>query len=50
MSAPALPNHIPPGAHAEFKFRRPDGVVFDITSAAWEGSARVEEEMPQAAK
>lgn len=28
---------VPPGAHAEFKFRGPDGVVFDITGQPWEG-------------
>ena len=28
---------VPPGAHAEFKFRGPDGVVFDITGHPWEG-------------
>ncbi len=28
---------VPPGAHAEFKFRGPDGIVFDITGQPWEG-------------
>ena len=28
---------IPAGAHAEYKFRGPDGVVFDITDSPWEG-------------
>ncbi len=50
MGAPALPDHLPPGAHAEFKFRGPDGVVFDITGTAWEGSAPVEDEIAQAAE
>ena len=31
--------HIPTGAHAEYKFKGPDGVVFDITGQPWEGSA-----------
>jgi hypothetical protein len=32
---------MPPGAHAEYKFRGPDGVVFDITREEWEGSEPV---------
>lgn len=39
MGAQALDSQyaLPAGAHAEFKFRGPDGVVFDITGAPWEG-------------
>ena len=33
-----VPYNIPPGTHAEYKYRGPDGVVFDITGHAWEGS------------
>jgi len=52
MGAPCIqgPGQVPAGSHAEFKFRGPDGVVFDITGSAWEGSAPVEEEMPEAAE
>lgn len=32
------PNDIPPGAHKEYKFRGPDGVVFDITDRPWPGT------------
>jgi catechol 2,3-dioxygenase-like lactoylglutathione lyase family enzyme len=42
MGAPCLHEAMPPGAHAEFKFRGPDGVVFDITREPWEGSAPVD--------
>lgn len=34
-----VPYEIPPGTHAEYKFRGPDGVVFDITGHQWDGSA-----------
>ena len=44
MGAPCLHEAMPPGAHAEFKFRGPDGVVFDITREEWEGSAPVPNE------
>jgi catechol 2,3-dioxygenase-like lactoylglutathione lyase family enzyme len=44
MGAPCLHEAMPPGAHAEFKFRGPDGVVFDITRELWEGSAPVDAE------
>ena len=37
--APQVEYNIPAGTHAEFKFRGPDGVVFDITGQPWEGSA-----------
>jgi catechol 2,3-dioxygenase-like lactoylglutathione lyase family enzyme len=40
---------VPPGAHAEFKFRGPDGVVFDITGAPWDGCAD-EKTLPKAAE
>jgi len=36
--APSVPYNIPAGTHAEYKFRGPDGVVFDITGHPWEGS------------
>ena len=35
---PRVPYEIPPGTHAEYKFRGPDGVVFDLTGHAWPGS------------
>jgi hypothetical protein len=41
---------VPPGSHAEFKFRGPDGVVFDITGSLWEGSAPIDDELPIAAE
>jgi catechol 2,3-dioxygenase-like lactoylglutathione lyase family enzyme len=44
MGAPMLHDAMPAGAHAEFKFRGPDGVVFDITRDEWEGSAPVPHE------
>ena len=55
MGAPCLHEAMPPGAHAEYKFRGPDGVVFDITKDSWEGSASVSPEdrvaeMPRAAE
>ena len=50
MGAPCIADAVPPGAHAELKFRGPDGVVFDITGSAWDGSAPVDEEMPAAAE
>jgi catechol 2,3-dioxygenase-like lactoylglutathione lyase family enzyme len=50
MGAPCIPDQVPPGAHAELKFRGPDGVVFDITGRLWEGSAPVEDELPTAAE
>ncbi len=50
MGAPCIADKVPPGAHAELKFRGPDGVVFDITGSPWEGSAPVEEKMPTAAE
>ena len=52
MGAPCIqgPGQVPQGSHAEFKFRGPDGVVFDITGSAWEGSAPVDDEMPVAAE
>ena len=50
MGAPCIADAVPPGAHAELKFRGPDGVVFDITGSAWDGSAPVDEEMPVAAE
>jgi catechol 2,3-dioxygenase-like lactoylglutathione lyase family enzyme len=52
MGAPCIqgPGQVPAGSHAEFKFRGPDGVVFDITGSAWEGSAPVDDEMPAAAE
>jgi len=55
MGAPCLHEAMPPGAHAEYKFRGPDGVVFDITKDEWDGSQPVSPEdrvvsMPQAAE
>jgi catechol 2,3-dioxygenase-like lactoylglutathione lyase family enzyme len=55
MGAPCLHEAMPPGAHAEYKFRGPDGVVFDITREEWEGSQPVPPEdrvakLPQAAE
>jgi catechol 2,3-dioxygenase-like lactoylglutathione lyase family enzyme len=55
MGAPCLHEAMPPGAHAEYKFRGPDGVVFDITKDEWEGSQAVSPEdrvaeLPQAAE
>jgi len=44
MGAPCLHEAMPPRAHAEHKFRGPDGVVFDITRDEWEGSAPVSPE------
>jgi catechol 2,3-dioxygenase-like lactoylglutathione lyase family enzyme len=44
MGAPCLHEAMPPGAHAEYKFRGPDGVVFDITRDAWAGSLPVTDE------
>jgi len=41
MGAPALHDAVPAGSHAEFKFRGPDGVVFDITGDEWQGSQPV---------
>jgi methylmalonyl-CoA/ethylmalonyl-CoA epimerase len=41
MGAPSLQDAVPPGSHAEYKFRGPDGVVFDITKDEWQGSAPV---------
>jgi len=41
MGAPCLYEAMPKGAHAEYKFRGPDGVVFDITRDEWEGSLPV---------
>lgn len=43
MGAPNLTGRddIPEGAHFEFKFRGPDGVVFDISDRPWPGSAPV---------
>ena len=38
MGAEPVPYAPPPGSHAEIKYRGPDGVVFDITGHAWEGS------------
>ncbi len=38
MGAEPVPYQAPPGGHAEIKYRGPDGVVFDITGHAWEGS------------
>ena len=38
MGAPTIETALPAGAHAEHKFRGPDGVVFDITAMPWEGS------------
>ena len=37
--APRVPYEIPPGTHAEYKFRGPDGVVFDITGHIWDGAS-----------
>ena len=39
MGAPQIEAPMPTGAHAEFKFKGPDGVVFDITQSNWEGAA-----------
>jgi hypothetical protein len=52
MGAPCIqgPGQVPPGSHAEYKFRGPDGVVFDITAKLWNGSAPIEEETPAAAE
>ncbi len=55
MGAPCLHEAMPPGAHAEYKFRGPDGVVFDITKDEWEGSQPVSPrtvcaDLPQAAE
>jgi catechol 2,3-dioxygenase-like lactoylglutathione lyase family enzyme len=49
MGAPCLHEAMPPGAHAEFKFRGPDGVVFDITRESWEGSAPLDADEMQVA-
>ena len=38
MGLERVPYDIPPNSHAEYKYRGPDGVVFDITGHAWEGS------------
>jgi methylmalonyl-CoA/ethylmalonyl-CoA epimerase len=38
MGLERVPYNIPPNSHAEYKYRGPDGVVFDITGHAWEGS------------
>src|SRR5205085_230414 len=38
MGLQRVPYDIPPNSHAEYKYRGPDGVVFDITGHAWEGS------------
>jgi catechol 2,3-dioxygenase-like lactoylglutathione lyase family enzyme len=37
--APVVPYEVPPGTHAEYKFRGPDGIVFDITGHNWDGAA-----------
>jgi len=37
--AAVVPYNIPPGSHAEFKFRGPDGIVFDISAHNWAGAA-----------
>ena len=50
MGAACIADKVPAGAHAELKFRGPDGVVFDITGKPWGGSARAEDEMPAAAE
>lgn len=39
MGAGRVPYQAPPNGHAEIKYRGPDGVVFDITGAPWEGAA-----------
>lgn len=36
-----VPYDIPPNTHAEFKYRGPDGVVFDITGHIWDGAEPV---------
>jgi catechol 2,3-dioxygenase-like lactoylglutathione lyase family enzyme len=41
MGAPALHDAVPAGSHAEYKFKGPDGVVFDITGDEWQGSQPV---------
>lgn len=41
MGAASVEYKIPPGGHAEYKFRGPDGVVFDITASNWEGALPV---------
>jgi catechol 2,3-dioxygenase-like lactoylglutathione lyase family enzyme len=41
MGAEPLREQLPSGAHAEFKFKGPDSVVFDITKEPWEGSMPV---------
>jgi catechol 2,3-dioxygenase-like lactoylglutathione lyase family enzyme len=38
MGVPRVPYDPPPNGQAEFKFRGPDGVVFDITGHPWAGS------------
>jgi catechol 2,3-dioxygenase-like lactoylglutathione lyase family enzyme len=43
MGAPTIPADLPASAHAEYKFKGPDGVVFDITANTWEGAAPPEE-------
>ena len=53
--APCLHEAMPAGAHAEYKFSGPDGVVFDITKDEWEGSQPVPPEdrvaeLPRAAE
>lgn len=44
MGASALNEAMPKNMHAEYKFKGPDGVVFDITKDNWEGSAPVADE------
>ncbi len=38
MGVERVPYQPPPNGQAETKYRGPDGVVFDITDHAWEGS------------
>ncbi len=46
---PTVPYEPPSGTHAEYKFRGPDGVVFDISAHLWAGAEPVEE-LPKAAE
>ena len=43
MGAPTVESNLPASAHAEYKFKGPDGVVFDITQSLWEGAETPEE-------
>src|SRR5262245_18106362 len=50
MGAPCIqgPGQVPRGSHAEYKFRGPHGVVFDITDKLWDGSPPIVHQTPAA--